>query len=240
MLLAHLPEPWLILRILAAVVIRANDRYLARLRAGRFGDYILDDIDRRLAAFRAFNPEDGREPPAPRPPSICTSPPRRSPSSRTPSSSAARGPGARGSPSRSRCLAELAEARLAPDRQGPGPGPAAADGPLRQGRASGMPKLVADPDPRLVRARRRPDGLLRPFAQLRPRRPASARPAPRSARRSRRGWTSTSRTCSTRCARDEVQDLDRIHAYLEAAAGFIGDMRGEKAAQIVRRRAAAA
>ncbi len=60
LLLAHLPEPWLILRILAAMVIGPNDRYLASSELARFGGYILDDMDRRLAAFRGFNPDEGR------------------------------------------------------------------------------------------------------------------------------------------------------------------------------------
>jgi hypothetical protein len=38
---------------------------------------------------------------------------------------------------------------------------------------------------------------------------------------------------------DDVQQVDRVRAYLDAAATLIGVARGDKAAQIVRRRAAA-
>ena len=39
---------------------------------------------------------------------------------------------------------------------------------------------------------------------------------------------------------DEPGDIDRLQGYLDAAASLIGVLQGEKAAQIVRRRSAAA
>src|SRR5262249_3203172 len=60
LLLAHLTEPWKILRILSAMVPRANERYLAESELGKFGGYIITDIEQRLARFRAFDPGDGR------------------------------------------------------------------------------------------------------------------------------------------------------------------------------------
>jgi hypothetical protein len=39
---------------------------------------------------------------------------------------------------------------------------------------------------------------------------------------------------------EDVEPVERIHAYLDVAAGLVGSARDQKAAQIVRRRAAAA
>ena len=57
---ANLTEPWLILRVLSAVMDRPNDGYAAVSELSRFGVYILDDIDRRLEGFAKFDPAGGR------------------------------------------------------------------------------------------------------------------------------------------------------------------------------------
>jgi hypothetical protein len=236
-LLAHLPEPWLILRILAAVVIKANERYLAGSELERFGDYILDDIERRLDAFRAFDPNEGRAA------GVTAADHLRVAAQEVNEFENALelsrdGPwGARVARAR-QTLAELAEARLAQIEK-------AIDQALplqmiRLGKSfKPVPKLATDPDPRLVR---RAEGLMGFFDQSR----TSATSSGFGASRAKLGAQMEARldqyiedlldTMRT----DEAADIDRIHAYLEAAAGFIGDIRGEKAAQIVRRRAAAA
>ena len=58
-LFASLPEPWQTLRVVSAIMDHPGDRYAAASELARFGDYILDDIDRRLAAFKAFDPAQG-------------------------------------------------------------------------------------------------------------------------------------------------------------------------------------
>ncbi|MDR3513230.1 MAG: hypothetical protein P4L73_16460 [Caulobacteraceae bacterium] len=237
MLLARLPEPWLILRVLAAMVIRANDRYLASSELARFGEYILSDIDRRLAAFRAFDPEQGRQAGVAAAEHLGVA-----------ASAVAEfenalelsrdGPwGARVARSK-QLLAELAEARLAQIDK-------ALDQalPLQMVRFGkglrGVPKLVADPDPRALR---RAEGLMGFFDRSR----ASATTSGFGAARAKVGEKVEARL--DQYVEDLLEDLrgpepqalDRVHAYLEAAAGLIGDACGEKAAQIVRRRAAAA
>jgi hypothetical protein len=236
-LLTHLPEPWLILRILAVVVIGANDRYLADSELGRFGDYILDDIDRRLAAFRAFDPDQGR---------------RAGMAAAEYLHGAAQaisefenaldisrdGPWGVRVARQKQMLAELAEARLAQiDKV---LGQALPLQMVRFGRGlRGMPKLVADPDPRLVR---RAEGLMGFFDHSR----TSASSSGFGSARAKVGEIVEARLDQyvedllEALRAEEVRDADRVHAYLEAAAALMGDARGEKAAQIVRRRAAAA
>jgi hypothetical protein len=56
---AQLPEPWLILRIISAVMDRPSDRYMAGSEVASFGERLLDDIDRRLEAVRRFDLDSG-------------------------------------------------------------------------------------------------------------------------------------------------------------------------------------
>jgi len=237
MLLAQLPEPWLILRGLAAVVIRANDRYLEGSELARFGDYILDDIGARLTAFRAFNPDEGREAGA-----LAAEHLHVAALEVTEFENALElsrdGPWGARVAKHKQSLAQLAEARLAQIEK-------AIDQALplqmvRFGKGlKGMPKLVVDADPRLVR---RAEGLMGFFDRSR----ISASSSGFGAARTKLGEMLEARLDQyvedllEAMRSEDAPDLDRIHAYLEAAAGFIGDIRGEKAAQIVRRRAAAA
>jgi hypothetical protein len=59
-LYANLSEPWMILRVLSAVMDRPSDSYVAVSELACFGEYILEDIDRRLDTFAAFDPDQGR------------------------------------------------------------------------------------------------------------------------------------------------------------------------------------
>jgi hypothetical protein len=236
-LLAHLPEPWLILRILAAVVIRANDRYLASSELERFGDYILDDIAGRLAAFRAFNPDDGRE--AGRLAAEHLHVAAQEVAEFENALELSReGPWGARVAKHKQSLAELAETRLGQIEK-------AIDQALplqmvRFGKGlKGAPKLTVDPDARLVR---RAEGLMGFFDRSR----TSASSSGFGATRAKIGEAIETRfdqyveDLLEAMRAEEPPDLERIRAYLEVAAGLIGDIRGEKAAQIVRRRAAAA
>lgn len=60
MLSANLPEPWLIMRILSAVMDHPAERYVASSELAQFAENLLDDVDRRLGQFRAFDPAGGR------------------------------------------------------------------------------------------------------------------------------------------------------------------------------------
>ena len=238
MLMAHLPEPWLILRVLAAVVIGANDRYLASSELERFGEYILCDIDRRLAAFRAFNPDDGREAGAAAAGHLHIAAQEVAEFENAIELSRDGPWGARVTKAK-QTLAVLAEGRLAQINK-------ALDQalPLQMVRfgkgVRGQPKLIADPDPRLLK---RAEGLMGFYNHSR----ASAASSGYGAVRAKVGEAVDARLdqyvedlLEFMRAGDDGADVERIHAYLEAAAGLVGDARGEKAAQIVRRRAAAA
>jgi hypothetical protein len=61
MLAAHLSEPWLILRIISGVMDRPNEAYVSGSELASFGERILADIDRRLAEITAFKSTAGRQ-----------------------------------------------------------------------------------------------------------------------------------------------------------------------------------
>lgn len=237
MLLAHLPEPWLILRVLAAVVLRGGDRYLAASELGRFGDYILADIDRRLDAFRAFDPDQGRAAGAAAAQQLNVAAAEVA-EFETALELSREGPWGAQVARAKQTLAQLAEARLAQiDKALDQALPLQ---PIRFGKGvRGAPKLAADPDPRLVR---RAEGLMGFFDRSR----ASSVTSGFGSTRAKVGEKVEARLDQyvedllEEMRSPDHHDLDRIHAYLEIAAGLIGDARGDKAAQIVRRRAAAA
>jgi hypothetical protein len=60
-LLVHLDEPSHILRLISAVTDRPTDRYLASSELAGIGERLLDDIDRRVQAVRKFDPDRGFE-----------------------------------------------------------------------------------------------------------------------------------------------------------------------------------
>ncbi len=60
MLTAHLTEPWLILRVIAAVMDHPNETYVASSELSGFGDRVLSDVEVRLEEVAAFKPTSGR------------------------------------------------------------------------------------------------------------------------------------------------------------------------------------
>lgn len=60
MLAAQLSEPWLILRVISAVMDRPNETYVSGSELSGFGDRVLADIDREIAEIGAFAPASGR------------------------------------------------------------------------------------------------------------------------------------------------------------------------------------
>jgi len=232
-----LPEPWRILRILAAVVAKANDHYLASSELERFGEHILRDIARRLAAVRAFNPDDGREAGAEAAEHLHVAAQELAEFEMALRLSRD-GPWSRRVAKEKRTLAELAEARLAKVEK-------AVDQALplqmvRFGRGrKGAPRLTTDPDPRLVR---RAQGLMGFFERSQ----TSASSSGFGAARAKVGKTLETRLDQyvedllEAMQGDGAADLNRIQAYLGLAADFIGDVRGDRAAQVIRRRAVAA
>ena len=56
LLLAHLSDPQLILRIISVATERANDRYLDASELADFGHRLLDDVETRIEHVRTFDP----------------------------------------------------------------------------------------------------------------------------------------------------------------------------------------
>ncbi len=59
MLAGRLPRPWMVLRIISAVMDRPTERYLAASELAGFGERTLAAIDARIAQVRNFDPTEG-------------------------------------------------------------------------------------------------------------------------------------------------------------------------------------
>lgn len=58
---AHLPEPQLVLRLIAVATDRSGDRFIAESELAHFGERLLADVDRRVERLRAFNPVESAQ-----------------------------------------------------------------------------------------------------------------------------------------------------------------------------------
>ncbi len=237
MLFAHLPEPWQILRVMSAIMDHPGDRYVAVSELARFGDYIVDDIDRRLAAFRDFNPDKGIDAGIGAAHALHIAAVEIA-EFETSIDLSRDGPWGVRVGMQKKLLADLAVARLeqigkALDRALP----------LRMVRLGkglrGLPRLDADPDPAaLCRA----EGLMAFFDHSR----GSAAQSGYGAARAKAAEKIEERLDQyvedllEMLRAEDAGSAVRIHAFLEVTAGFMAQAHGEKAAQIVRRRAAAA
>lgn len=61
MLAAQMPQPWMVLRIISAVMDKPTERYLADSELARFAEAVMEDIDTALARIAGFNPDDGSD-----------------------------------------------------------------------------------------------------------------------------------------------------------------------------------
>jgi hypothetical protein len=59
MLAAQLPQPWMVLRIISAVMDRPSERYLAESEMVSFGQRVLDEIEGRLKAISNLDLDGG-------------------------------------------------------------------------------------------------------------------------------------------------------------------------------------
>jgi len=236
-LYANMPEPWLVLRVLSAVMDHPQDRYVAVSELAHVGEAVLDDIDRRLAAFREFNPADGHAA------GVAAGAMLHVVSQEiaefeTSIELSKEGVWGKRVAKQKQSLALLAETRLGQIEK-------AIDAALPQqavrlGRIlKGHPKLVADPD-RL--AQRKAEGLLAFFANCR----SSANQSGYGSARAKVGEMLEERldeyieNLLETLRSEEVEAPDRVKAYMEVAARFVDVAQGEQAGQLVRRRAAAA
>jgi hypothetical protein len=238
LVLAHLPEPQAILRLVSIITDRANDRYLAASELKTFGDRLLDDADARIAGIKAFDAQGGAKSAAAAAESVTL------------------------------VCAVLAEIESAVDLSRDGPWGARVtaarkalafsvesrlrdvDGavnqalPLQNVRIAGRmtrpaPKIAAEPDEKLVERAR---ALCLLLENTRAAGAAGGYGALRNA-------VAEKLTERLNVYADEVlhainsgeaPDEERALRYLEIAAEFLGYAEGPKAAQIVRRRAAVA
>lgn len=237
-LFAHLPEPWQILRVMSAVMDRPSDRYAAVSELARFGEYILEDIERRLEAFNAFDPNDGAAAGVAAAETIHIAALQIA-ELETSIEMSRDGPWGVRLVKLKQALAQSAETRLGQIEK-------AIDIALPQqmvrigkGRR-GQPSLSSDPD---AAALLRVEGLLGFFDHSR----ASAGQSGYGAARAKLAEKLEARLdqyvedlLDMLHAEDPIAPVDRIHAFLEICARFSEMAVGEKAGQIVRRRAAAA
>jgi len=236
-LYANLSEPWLILRVLSAVMDTPSDSYVAVSELARFGEYIMEDIDRRLELFGKFNPDQGREAGMAAGETIHIAA-QEIAEFETSIELNKEGPWGRRLIKQRQTMANLAETRY-------GQIDKALDQamPLQMvkfGRGvKGHPKLVLDPDPRLLL---RGEGLMGFFDHSRNYASQCGFGAARAkvAEKIEARLDQYVEDLLEMLHAEEIENLDRIRAYLEVSADFMGAARGEKAAQIVRRRAHAA
>lgn len=60
MLAAQMAHPWMVLRIISAVMDKPTERYLADSELARFAEAVMDDIDIALDRISDFKPDEGR------------------------------------------------------------------------------------------------------------------------------------------------------------------------------------
>ena len=234
---ANLSEPWLVLRLISAVMDHPAERYVAVSELARFGEQVLDDIDRRLAVFKAFDIDRGR------PAGLLAAEAIHVAGQEIAELEASvelsrEGVWGKRVVKQKQHLASLAETRLLQIEK-------TLDAllPLQMVKfgkgLKGFPKLTLDPS---ALALLRAEALMAFFDQTRS-----------FAGQSGYGSTRTKVAEKIEARLDqyiedllellraqEVEHLDRVREYLEISAGLMDWTRGEKAGQIVRRRIAAA
>jgi hypothetical protein len=238
MLNAHLTEPWLILRVIAGVMDHPHETYASGSELGGFGDRVLADVDRRLTEIAAFKPTSGRQAAhivAQTVHLVTVEIAEIEQSFQL----AADGAWGRRVAKQKKTLAETIEAVLkTADRTVAGALPVQT---VRVGfrTAKGVPRLTHDPELDQVE---RAATVLTFMNELRSSASAggfaSARAKTLEALEHR--LDTYVEDVLAEIHADDGADLDRAHAFLEIAAELCGLARDEKAAQIVRRRAAAA
>lgn len=238
MLAAHLAEPWQILRIIAMAMARPSDTYLASTELSVFGDDLLNDIDRKLELVARFNRDSG--PDAARAAAEAV---QRSVQEIVEIEQSLKlspeGVWGRRLIKQRRALAAAVEAHLRAVDDAMGHALPLQTVRLGPRKLKGVPRLSADPDPRMT------DRAVALLTFLQNTRVSSAAGGFASAR---------SKALEIAEARldeyveDTLHDLRggeprepaRAKAFLEVAAVLSAVLRDDKAAQLVRRRSAAA
>ena len=237
-MLAHVSEAHLIMRLISALTDRAGDRYLASSELAGFGARLLDNVDRRIERVRGFDIQSGADGARAIARDVSAATSIMATIDQTVELSREGPWGARIAAAR-KTLAGAVESRLREVEAA-----VSKALPLQNVRIAGRmtrpaPKLVSDPDPRAVECAR---GLVVLLADLR----SSAAVGGYGALRNQIADSLTERMT---VYADEVlhlinareaPDEDRARVYLELSAEFMGYAKDEQAAQIIRRRAAVA
>lgn len=235
--MAMLGEPHRVVRLISAAIDRPSDRYLASSELAHLGEGLLNDVDERIAAVKAFDPMSGCASAAAAAESVATA-------GQTVGefeewlSLAKDGPWGQRIANQKRALAQAMESRLREVE----PAVAAAL-PTQPVRGAGrsvrpVPKLSADPSPIVVA---RAEALLTLMNESRSSASAGGFASARA-----KLIESLEKRLDQYCEdlldalrHGGADDEDRVRAFLDIAARFTGLVRGEENAQIVRRRAAA-
>jgi hypothetical protein len=236
--MALLPSPWQVIRLISAATDRPSDRYLAESELAGIGERILDAIDLSLGGLKRFDPSHGEEAGAAAASALLVA-----------IQEIAEfeewltlrkdGPWGQRIVDQKMALSLAMEARLREME----PAVAAAL-PTQAGRGIGKalrpsPKLTADPQPLLVTR-------ARAFLTLLEEARAAAGPGGFASARMK-VMEALDKRLDQYCEdlldvlhKREIEELDRARAYLDIAADFIGLIKGPSAAQIIRRRTVAA
>ena len=237
-LYAHLDEPWAVLRLISAVMQRPGDRFVASTELAVFGERMLDNIDAQLKRVAAFDADRGREG------GLATGEAVRTASLEIHEFNESMdlqpdGPWGSRLVRQRKTLVQAVEGRLkAVESEVAAALPLQSSGNRRSG-LHGQPRLTADPDPRQVQ---RAMAFLAFMVDVRS-----------AGERLGFGalWGRTTEQVQARLdtyvedlleklRAGEGDNLDRVRAYLDVAAEVMGALSDDRAAQIVRRRMAAA
>lgn len=236
MLLAGMEEPWLILRVISALMDRPTDTFLAGSEFAGLGERLMDDIDRRLDDLSAFDPYGG-------------------PAAGQAAAEAVRagvtaiiefeqaidlkkdGPWGKRITRQKQTLAQKTESLLNKADAAIGEALPLKNAKFGKG-TRGVPSFKGPPTPRAVT---KAEGMLTFLEQVRPAASAGGYASLRSktVEKLDERFDSYVEDVLEHLRAPEPESVELAREYLEIAAGLIGRYRDEKAAQIVRRRAAA-
>jgi len=235
MLSAQLAEPWQILRIISAVMDRPGDSYMAASELSHVGERLLAEIDRRRELFGAFDPWAGAA------------------AGKSAAADVTVAVGliaefeqsvdlAKDGPWGAKILHAKKELAQAVEKvMGKADDALAAALPVRAarfGKGRGMPRYDEEPD---ARAMARADGLMAFVNEARNAAPAGGYASFRAKMIERLDERLDHYVEDTleHLRGEDADDKPRAAEFLEVAARLVGLLRDDKAAQIVRRRAAA-
>lgn len=236
-LIGQMDEPWLVLRIVSALMDRPSDGYMAGSELAHIGERLLDEVDSHLEALRNFDPQSGV-------------------AAGAQAGEAARiivhtlaefehsldlkrdGPWGSKVVKQRRELAQIVELRLSKVDDAVEAALPTKSVKLAGRLMKGVPKLLQDPEDRAVV---KAEGYLAFLDNCRASAPTGGYAALRNKIVEKLGdrLDQYAEDLIEEMRNEDSANHERAKLYLELCARFVGFVRDEKAAQIVRRRAAA-